>query len=502
MSETGANKVPYLQMKNISKSFHGVHALKGVEIAAEKGQVTSLCGENGAGKSTLIKVLGGIHKMDAGEIYIDGQLVDIDGPAKAKELGIAIIHQELNDIPNLSIAENLFVGKEVKKGLFVDKSYYRERAKEMLRLVDMNVDPDTLVRFLSTAQKQLVEILRAINAEARIIVMDEPTSSLTSKETEKLFEIIDILKERGVAILYISHRMDEILRISDTVTVFRDGTYIGTLDKTGMTEEEIIRMMVGRELTELYNKVDTKIGDVVLECKNICSGFVRNVDFSVRAGEIVGFSGLVGAGRTETMRVVFGIDKPDSGEIFIDGRKVNITCPADAIRLGIGLVPEDRKMQALVLGMTVKENTTLVALKDLKKGIFYDGKKEAEVAQEYVDKLKTKTPSIDQKVKNLSGGNQQKVVLSKWLLTNPRILILDEPTRGIDVGAKKEIHDLMCELAAQGVAIIMISSELPEVIGMSDRIVIMHEGRKKGEIPGKGATQEQIMKIAYSKEEA
>ena len=496
---TEANNVPYLQMKGISKSFHGVHALKGVQITARRGEVTSLCGENGAGKSTLIKVLGGIHKMDAGEIFIDGKKVDIQGPADAKALGVAIIHQELNDIPNISIAENLFVGKEVKKGLFVDRNYYREKAKEYLKLVDMDVDPDTLVRFLSTAQKQLIEILRAIAADASIIVMDEPTSSLTSKETEKLFEIIDMLKERGVAILYISHRMDEILRISNNVTVFRDGTYIGELDRETMTEDKIIQMMVGRELTELYAKTEVPIGDVVLEGKGICNGFVRNVDFNVRAGEILGFSGLVGAGRTETMRVIFGIDEPDAGEIFIDGKKVDIKCPADAIKYGIALVPEDRKVQGLVLGMSVKENTTLAALEQFKKGLFYDASQEGSLTEEMVKKLRVVTPSIDQKVKNLSGGNQQKVVLGKWILTKPRVLILDEPTRGIDVGAKKEIHELMCELAGQGVAIIMISSELPEVIGMSDRIVIMHEGKKKGEIPGKGATQEEIMKIAYSK---
>ena len=499
MSGVEANKVPYLQMKKISKSFHGVHALKGVQFTAERGQVTSLVGENGAGKSTLIKVLGGIHKRDAGEILIDGKPVEIESPNDAKAHGVAIIHQELNDIPNISIAENLFVGNEVKKGLFVDKAYYREKSKELLKLVDMNLDPDTMVGYLSTAQKQLLEILRAIAADASIIVMDEPTSSLTSKETEKLFEIIEMLKERNVAVLYISHRMDEIMRLSDKVICFRDGTYIGELDKEEMSEDKIIQMMVGRELTELYAKREVPIGDVVLEGKGICNGFVRNVDFNVRAGEILGFSGLVGAGRTETMQVIFGVDEPEAGQIFIDGKEVKIKSPADAIKHGIALVPESRKTQGLVLNMTVKENTTLAALQDYQNGLFYDAAKEVELSEDMVEKLRVRTPGINQVVKNLSGGNQQKVVLAKWLLTKPRVLILDEPTRGIDVGAKKEIHELMCDLAEQGVAIIMISSELPEIIGMSDRIVIMHEGKKKGEIPGKGATQEEIMRIAYSK---
>lgn len=492
--------VYYLQMTGITKSFHGVHALKGVDFRACRGQVTALCGENGAGKSTLIKILGGIHRRDSGEILLDGQPAQISAPIDALNSGISIIHQELNVLPNLSIAENIFVGRERRKGLFVDSGYYEERTRELLKMVDLNVNPNTLVRYLSTAQKQLVEILRAVAFDAKVIVMDEPTSSLTQRETEKLFELIAMLKERGVAVIYISHRMEEILELADRVVVFRDGCLIGELSREEMTEDKIITMMVGRELTELYAKRSSPIGDVVLEARDMSIGYVRNVSFSVRAGEILGFSGLVGAGRSEVMRLIFGVDKKDSGEIYIDGKLTEIRSPEEAIRKGIALVPEDRKEQALVLGMSVKENLTLAVLQRLKKGLFYEKAQEDGLAEDMVAKLRVVTPSIEQKVKNLSGGNQQKVVLGKWLLTKPRVLILDEPTRGIDVLAKKEIHDLMNDLAAQGIAIIMISSELPEIIGMSDRIIVMHEGRVKGELVGAEATQERIMQMAVAQE--
>ena len=503
MGENYSEQVPFLQMKDIVKSFHGVHALKGVDLTVRKGQVTSLVGENGAGKSTLMKVLGGIHQKDSGQILINGKETVITGPSDAINQGISIIHQELNDIPTMSITENIFAGKELRKknGKFVDLAAERKKAAELLKMVDLNIDPDTLVMYLSTAQKQLIEILRAVAANTSVLVMDEPTSSLTSRETDKLFEIIEMLKKQDVGIVFISHRMEEIMKLSDKVVVLRDGHFIGELTRAEMTEEKIITMMVGRELTELYPESNARIGDVVLEAKNICSGFVRDVSFSVRKGEILGFAGLVGAGRTEVMRAIFGIDKLESGQILLDGKEVHIANPREAIALGIGLVPEDRKLQALVLGMTVRENMTLAALRSLKKGVFYDASKEVKLTEEMDSRLNVVTPSIEQQIKNLSGGNQQKVVLGKWLLTNPRVLILDEPTRGIDVGAKKEIHELMCELAGQGVSIIMISSELPEVIGMSDRIVIMHEGRKKGEVSGKNVTQEELMRIAVGKGE-
>ena len=493
-------EISYLQMTGITKSFHGVHALRGVDFHADRGKVTALCGENGAGKSTLIKVLGGIHRRDSGEILLDGKPVQLEAPADAMNLGISIIHQELNVLPNLSIAENIFVGREKKKGLFVDKASCEKRTAELLEMVDLNMSPSTLVRYLSTAQKQLVEILRAVAFDAKIIVMDEPTSSLTQKETETLFRLIGILRERNVAVIYISHRMEEILRLADVVIVLRDGCLIGELNREEMTEDAIIKMMVGRELTEMFAKKEAPIGDVVLEARHMSIGYVRDVSFQIRAGEILGFSGLVGAGRSEVMRLIFGVDKKDGGEIYIDGKLTEIRSPRDAIRKGIAMVPEDRKEQALVLGMSVKENATLAVLERLKKGPFYQKDKEAGLADEMVRKLRVVTPSIDQKVKNLSGGNQQKVVLGKWLLTKPRVLILDEPTRGIDVLAKKEIHDLMSSLAAEGMAIIMISSELPEIIGMSDRIIVMHEGRVKGELTRAEATQERIMQMAVAKE--
>ena len=494
-----ANANAYLRMTGISKRFHGVQALRDVDFSADLGRVTALVGENGAGKSTLMKVLGGIHKRDSGEILLDGAPARIDSPIDAMASGISIIHQELNVMPNLSIAENIFVGRERKKGLFIDREYYVKRTKELLQSVDLNVDPGTLARYLSTAQRQMVEILRAVACEAKIVVMDEPTSSLTAKETRILFDIIRGLVARGVGIVYISHRMEEILELADEVTVLRDGRLVGTLDRSEMTEEKIITMMVGRELKEIFAKTEAPIGQVVLEGKNLSVGYVKGVDFNVRSGEILGFSGLVGAGRSEVMRLVFGVDKRDAGEIFLEGQKLDIQSPADAIKAGIALVPEDRKEQALILGMSVKHNITLPILESMKKGVFLDKSGEDGMAQNYVDKLRVATPSIEQIVKNLSGGNQQKVVLGKWMASRPKVLILDEPTRGIDVGAKKEIHELMSDLAREGVAIIMISSELPEILGMSDRIVVMHEGRVKGELTREEATQEKIMLMAVGK---
>ena len=487
---------PYLRMTGISKRFHGVQALKQVDFEANLGEVTALVGENGAGKSTLMKILTGIHRRDEGEIFLDGRPVRIDSPIAAMHQGISIIHQELNVLPNLSVAENIFVGHEKKKGLFIDRDYYRSRTAELLKEVELNVDPDTETRYLSTAQKQLVEILRAVAYDAKIVVMDEPTSSLTKRETDVLFDIIRSLKARNIGVIYISHRMDEIMALADRVTVLRDGRRVGSLERSEMTENGIIRMMIGRELNEIFAKRPAEIGDVVLEARGLSIGYVKDVSFKVRAGEILGFSGLVGAGRSEIMRVVFGVDKRDSGEILIDGKPADIQCPGDAIAAGIALVPEDRKEQALILGLDVCENMSLAILKSLREGLFVNRDRQEKLATDYVDELRVATPSIRQKVKNLSGGNQQKVVLAKWMASKPRILILDEPTRGIDVGAKQEIHSLMSDLAAQGVAIIMISSEMPEILGMSDRIVVMHEGHVKGELLRQDASQESIMQMA------
>lgn len=490
---------PFLQMTGISKRFHGVQALQQVDFTAELGQVTALVGENGAGKSTLMKILAGIHKRDEGEILLDGQPAKLDSPIAAMHQGISVIHQELNVLPNLSIAENIFVGREKKKGLFVDREYYRSKTIELLRQVDLNVDPDTQTRYLSTAQKQMVEILRAISSEAKIVVMDEPTSSLTKRETDVLFKIIRTLKQNNVGIIYISHRMDEIMELADRVVVFRDGRRVGALTREEMTEGKIINMMVGRELNEIFAKRPAPIGEVVLEARGLSVGYVRDVSFKVRAGEILGFSGLVGAGRSEIMQLIFGVEKPDAGEVWLDGKKLEIKCSSDAIDAGIALVPEDRKEQALILGMDIRENIALAILKKLRNGMFVDGNRQTTLAQDYVKELRVATPSIRQTVKNLSGGNQQKVVLAKWLASQPRVLILDEPTRGIDVGAKQEIYSLMSDLAAQGMAIIMVSSELPEILGMSDRIVVMHEGRVKGELTREEATQERIMQMAIGK---
>ena len=491
-----AEGTPFLKMTGISKRFHGVQALQKVDFSAELGQVTALVGENGAGKSTLMKILTGIHRRDEGEIYLDGVPARLDSPLTAMHSGISIIHQELNVLPNLSIWENIFVGHAPKKGLFIDRDFAQKRTAELLRRVDLNINPNTEARYLSTAQKQMVEILRAIAFDAKIVVMDEPTSSLTRRETDVLFRIIRSLKEQNIGIIYISHRMEEIMELADCVTVLRDGRLVGSLDRSEMTEYRIISMMVGRELNEIFAKRPAQIGDVVLEARGLSVGFVKDVSFQVRAGEILGFSGLVGAGRSETMRLIFGVDKREAGEIYLNGELLDIRCPSDAIDAGIALVPEDRKEQALILGLDIRDNVSLAILKKLRDGLFVNDAKQDRLTREYVQELRVATPSIRQKVKNLSGGNQQKVVLAKWMASKPKVLILDEPTRGIDVGAKQEIHSLMSDLAQQGVAIIMISSEMPEILGMSDRIVVMHEGRVKGELTRAEASQERIMQMA------
>ncbi|HHW47686.1 MAG TPA: sugar ABC transporter ATP-binding protein [Clostridiaceae bacterium] len=490
---------PYLKMRGITKAFPGVLALDRVDFDLELGKVVALVGENGAGKSTLMKILSGVYKTDAGEIFIDNKKVEITDPLASQNLGISIIYQELNLLQNLNIAENIFIGKEIKKHIFVDKEKMHEESQKLLNEVGLNVSTKTLVRDLSTAQKQMVEVAKALSFNSKIIIMDEPTSSLTDTETAILFNIIRKLKSKNVAIVFISHRMNEIFEIADEVVVMRDGKIVGKLDRHEMSESTIINLMVGREIEDIFSKLPADIGEPVLEVKNLSTkDFLKDISFTLRKGEILGFAGLVGAGRSEVMRAIFGIDKKETGEIFIHGKKVNIESTEDALKHGIGFIPEDRKEQGLVLGMNVRENITLAALKALSKFNFIDNKKEEGIAKEYIDKLSIKTPSEEQIVENLSGGNQQKVVIGKWMATNPEILILDEPTRGIDVGAKKEIHILMSKLAQQGVGIILISSELPEILGMSDRIIVMHEGRIKGELSREEASQEKIMKIAIS----
>jgi len=487
-------------MRQIRKEFPGVVALNNVDLQLELGKVTALVGENGAGKSTLIKIIAGVYSPDSGEIEVDGVKTRISKSKDAMQLGINVIYQELNIFNKLTIAENIFMGREKRKGLFIDTKYYLKKTAELLHTIGLNMDPGTKMRDLSAAQKQMVEVARALAFNAKVIIMDEPTSSLTDTETGILLELIKKLRQNNVGILYVSHRMDEIMEIADQVVVLRDGERVGLLEREELSLNKIISMMVGREVSDIFTPRGSGIGDVVLEVRNLSSGFVRDVSFSLRRGEILGFSGLVGAGRSEIMRALFGMDRRDAGSVcvFIDGKKIPIHSAADALRSRIGFLPEDRKEQGLVLKMNVMKNISLAALKAIRKRVFIDRKKERELAQSHIRALGIRTPSESQVVRNLSGGNQQKVVIAKWMSTDPQILILDEPTRGIDVGAKKEIYDLMNQLASQGVALIFISSELPEILGMSDRIVVMHEGTVKGEMSGTEATQEKIMRMAIA----
>jgi ribose transport system ATP-binding protein len=494
-----ATAVPALEMRHISKQYPGVRALDDVSLTVGVGEVHALLGENGAGKSTLMKILAGAQSRDGGEILLNGQAVAIDGPQKAMDLGISIIYQEFNLVPYLSAGENIFLGREPRAALpgFVDfKTLYRE-AQQVIDKLGVRMDARTPVNRLSIAQQQMVEIAKATSKKAKIIVMDEPSATLTDHELKALFDLIRQLKSEGVSVIYISHRLEEVFEVCDRATIMRDGKWIVTRDVPDLTREEIIRLMVGRELKDAIPKVVAKTGDVALKVSHLNrTGVLHDISFEVRQGEVVGLAGLVGAGRTETARAIFGADPIDSGEIQVLGKSVKIRSPQDAIKHGIGLVTEDRKQQGLVLGMAVRENSTLANLDILATLGFIRRREERAVAEKYRVDLAIKTPSIEQTVQNLSGGNQQKVVLAKWLFTGSKVLIFDEPTRGIDVGAKSEIYKLMNELAAQGVAIIMISSELPEILGMSDRILVMHEGRIAGELSRAQADQESIMHLA------
>lgn len=487
-------------MRGVSKTFPGVKALDKVDLQVYPGEVVALVGENGAGKSTLMKILSGIHRMDEGEILLEGKPADIRNPLDSQKAGISIIYQELNLLNNLNISENIFIGREPqKKSGLVDKKRAHKEARALLDEVKLAADTQTLVGKLSTAQKQMVEVAKALSFQTKLIIMDEPTSSLTQTETQTLFDIVRRLKARGVSVVFITHRLVEIFQITDRVAVMRDGQMIASMKTDETSEEEIINAMVGREIGTLYVQEDTPTGDIALEVKDLSTkAGLKDISFHVRSGEILGFAGLVGAGRSEVMRAVFGIDPRQSGTIHVKGREVTIHSTSEALACGLGFVPEDRKEQALILDMTVKKNMSLAALDRVSRGWFINKLRESALADKFVRMLKIRTPSIEQKIKNLSGGNQQKVVIGKWMANEPAILILDEPTRGIDVGAKKEIHRLMVDLKRQGVAIVLISSELPEVIGMSDRIIVMHEGRIKGELKHRNITQEEIMQIAVS----
>lgn len=473
-----------VEMRGISKSFPGVQALDNVHLEVKPGEIHALVGENGAGKSTLMKILNGLYQPDKGEILISGKSEKIENPSKALSLGLAMIYQELNPVKDMSVAENIFLGREpMKKGnLFVDFNKMYDDAKVLLDDFGMNINPKKKMRELSTAHKQMIEIIKAVSLNAKIIVMDEPTSSLTDEEVTILFKTIECLKKQNVAIIYISHRLEEVFLIADRATVLRDGQYIGTDSIKNLNKDKLISMMVGRELKDIYPKGESHIGEPLLEVKNLSrAGFFNNVSFEVRKGEILGFYGLVGAGRSEVMRSIFGIDKLQSGEILIFGQPVKIKSPKHAIKSGMAMVTEDRKEFGLVLCRSIKENITLASLGDCAKGPFVISKVENEACEDITKKLTVKMSGLRQLAGNLSGGNQQKVVLCKWMRTTPKILILDEPTRGIDVGAKTEIYQLTRQFAAQGMAIILVSSELPEVMGMSDRILVMGDGEIRGE---------------------
>ena len=488
-----------LSMKGITKSFSGVAALKNAALDLKAGEVVALMGENGAGKSTLMKILTGIYSKDSGEIQYMGQEVCFKGPAESEEAGISIVHQELNMMNDLTVAQNLFIGREEMNGFLIDDKKMNEKARELFKVLKIDINPAEKIGNLTVGKQQMVEIAKAISSKAKVIIFDEPTAALTDSEIEELFKVIRDLKKQGTGMVYISHRMDEINVISDRVIVMRDGEYVGTLITKECSKDDIIKLMVGRAIFGEPKTASNVAKDapVVLKCENLNRGkAVKDVSFELRKGEILGFSGLMGAGRTEVARLIFGADKKDSGKIFINGKEVTINTPQDAVAQGIGYLSEDRKRYGLIVDKSVEENTVISSLNDFVKGFFIDKAKSKEVSKKYVESLKTKTPSVSQLVKKLSGGNQQKVVIAKWLVRNSDILIFDEPTRGIDVGAKSEIYALMEKLAKEGKSIIMISSELPEVLRMSDRVIVMCEGRITGILDIAEANQEVIMQSA------
>jgi ABC-type sugar transport system ATPase subunit len=500
---TAADGQPLLKMCGIHKSFPGVQALDHVPLLLHHGEVLALLGENGAGKSTLIKVLGGAHVPDRGELFLEGRQVQIPNPIASRQAGISVIYQEFNLVPELTVRENIFLGRERTKAGFIDSAQERSLALDLFRRIGIRVDPEARCCDLTVAQQQTVEIAKALSLKARIIVMDEPSSSLAQKEVDHLFDIIRDLKAQGIGIVYVSHRLDEVFEIADRLMVLRDGRYVDSCSVEGTSRDVLIEMMVGRSLESEFPRHRSVAGKELLRVENLSLGkSVRDVNFSLRAGEILGFAGLVGAGRTETARIVFGADKPDSGRILVKGREAVIHGPKDAIRNGICLLTEDRKGQGLILNHSVRENFGLPNLDRFVRGPFLDKRKEREEFSGYVESLQIKLSGPEQMAGDLSGGNQQKVVMAKWLARNADIIIFDEPTRGIDVGAKYEVYLLMNRLVEQGKAIIMISSELPEILGMSDRIIVMHEGRIKGEIKEVAdADQESILSMAISSTE-
>jgi ribose transport system ATP-binding protein len=503
---TASAQKPFVVMSDIQKTFPGVHALRGVRFDLRPGEVHALMGENGAGKSTLMKILTGVYQPDSGKIEVDGKTVSVPSPRAAQDLGISIIHQELFLMEHLTAAQNIYIGREPRKafGIFVDEATMNANAIQLFRKMKVQIGPEEEVGQMTVARQQLVEIAKALSFNSRVLIMDEPTSALNNTEVEHLFSVIDDLKANGVGIVYITHKMDEVKRIADRVTVMRDGQYIETLPAASTPISKIISLMVGRELADASRAEGQSTDEVVLRVDGLNRGrAIRNVSFELKKGEILGFAGLMGAGRTEVARAIFGADPIDSGEIQVHGKKQKIASPADAVKLGLAYLSEDRKRFGVVTSMSVGNNITLPSWPSFTTGgIWMKDAGLRQAATKYVELLKVKTPSINQETRLLSGGNQQKVVISKWLLKDCDILFFDEPTRGIDVGAKAEIYKLLQGLAAQGKAIVVISSELPEVLRLSHRIIVMCEGRITGELDGKTATQESIMTLATQRQQA
>ncbi len=487
-----------VELKGIRKSFYGVEVLHGVDFSLRAGTVHALMGENGAGKSTLMKVIAGVHKCDSGSIRIDGKEVEIESPAKAQELGVAMIHQELSPVLEMSVAENIYLGREPSHLGFVDYAQLYRQTGELLEELRIPINPRAKMKSLRVADQQMVEIAKAISQNARIVIMDEPTSAITDNEVDSLFRMIRDMKARDVGIIYISHKMAEIFQIADDITVLRDGTYVNTWSASEVDNDTLIHNMVGRELKEQFPKITVPIGETVLQVNNLTlTGQYEDISFELHRGEILGFVGLVGAGRTELMHSIFGMTHPEQGEIYLNGTQVQIKSPKDAIQKGIAYVTEDRKGEGLVLPMSVYHNTTLASLKDFESSGLIQKAKEDKVVAEQVEALGIKVNNVRLPVKSLSGGNQQKVVLAKWMITSPDIIIFDEPTRGIDVGAKSEIYKIMCQFVSQGHAIIMISSEMPEAMGMSDRIVVLSNHKYSGELSREEFSQEAIVQMQF-----
>jgi rhamnose transport system ATP-binding protein len=498
-----AQSTPLLALRDASKSFGAVHALRDASLELRGGSVRALMGENGAGKSTLVKTLAGVYRPDRGTVLVDGEPVDFHNPLDARDAGLAIIYQEPTLFPDLSVAENVFMGRQpLHAGKRIDYGELHKRTRALFDELGVAIEPERPVRGLSIADQQLVEIAKALSFDARVLIMDEPTAALSGTEVERLFGVTRTLRDRGAAVLFISHRLEEVFVLCDQVTVMRDGAVTFNGDVEGMTNDDLVRLMVGRELDQLFPKVASEVGATVLSVERLTrEGVFFDVSFEVRAGEIVALAGLVGAGRSEVARAIFGIDRADGGHVELHGRRLPNHKPTAAMRAGIGFVPEDRRQQGLVMDLSIARNATMTRTRQLAHGTFIRAAAERALASEWATRLQLKYHRLDDTVGTLSGGNQQKVVLAKWLATQPRLLIVDEPTRGIDVGTKAEVHRLISELASRGLAVLMVSSELPEVLGMADRVLVMHEGRLTGEFDRAHADEERIMRAATGQKE-